>query len=400
MAEKPFTVAVIPARGGSKGIPGKNLRTVGGVPLVARAVRAALAAEFVDFVVVSTDDPQIADISRSWGAEVVNRPADLSGDLAGSESAVIHALDHLAERGGPEAEVCVMLQCTSPFIAPEDIDGVVRLVCSDTVDSAFTATPSHAFLWTESEEGATGVNHDESHRQRRQDRPVELLETGAVYATTTKALRASGHRFSGHIRAHLVPPTRAIEIDEEPDLQIAQALAPLLDRTIAPRPQLPDPIGLVVFDFDGVMTDDRALVLQDGSEGVLVHRGDGMGVERLRKAGVPMLVLSKERNPVVDARCRKLQIPSLQGLDDKWPALQKWLAEHRVDPSSVIYVGNDINDLDCLANVGLSVAVADANPIIRQQAHLTLDRPGGLGAVRELAELVIEQLSLDGSERD
>jgi YrbI family 3-deoxy-D-manno-octulosonate 8-phosphate phosphatase len=396
MAEQPPpTVAVIPARGGSKGIPGKNLRLVGGVPLVGRAVRAARAASRVDVVVVSTDDPAIAEAARSWGAEVVDRPADLSGDTASSESAVLHALDHLVGRGHPEPAVCLLVQCTSPFISPADIDGVAGLVLDGHADSAFTAAPSHAFLWREgpdTTDGAVGINHDERHRQRRQDRPPELVETGAAYAMATAGLRASGHRFSGRLRAHVVPALHAIEIDEEPDLLAAQALAPVVDASLGLRPPLPDPVGVVVFDFDGVMTDDRALVLQDGTEGVLVHRGDGMGIERLRRAGVPLLVLSKERNPVVEARCRKLQVPCLQGIEDKWPALQAWLAEQGIDPASAVYVGNDINDLDCLAGVGCAVAVADANPRVRERAHVVLTRPGGFGAVRELAELVLADL--------
>ncbi|HWH96886.1 MAG TPA: NTP transferase domain-containing protein, partial [Pseudolysinimonas sp.] len=117
-------VAVIPARGGSKGVPGKNLRRVGGMPLIGRAVAAARAASRVDRVVVSTDDDEIAAVAREWGAEVVDRPAALAGDTASSESALMHTLDTLRSRG-VETGILVFLQATSPFIDPADLDDAI-----------------------------------------------------------------------------------------------------------------------------------------------------------------------------------------------------------------------------------------------------------------------------------
>ncbi|TPW94057.1 acylneuraminate cytidylyltransferase family protein, partial [Schumannella luteola] len=108
-------VAIIPARGGSRGVPSKNLRRVGGVPLVARAVESALAVAAIDRVVVSTDDPEIAEVARARGADVVDRPAELAGDTASSESAIDHTLETLAEHG-IEVGVVVFIQATSPFI--------------------------------------------------------------------------------------------------------------------------------------------------------------------------------------------------------------------------------------------------------------------------------------------
>jgi YrbI family 3-deoxy-D-manno-octulosonate 8-phosphate phosphatase len=381
------TVAVIPARGGSKGIPEKNLRPVGGTPLVERAIRAALAAPSVDLVVVSTDDRRIAELARGAGAVVVDRPAELSGDEASSESAVLHAIDEIEPGLADPIGICVLVQCTSPFVRGSDIEGVVALVRSGEADSAFTAAESHAFLWTSGDDGLLGVNHDETRRLRRQDRPVELRETGAAYAMTAEGLRRSGHRFHGRIGAHVVPAERGLEIDEEEELRAADLLAPVLD----PQPLVawPNPIGLVAFDFDGVMTDDRAHVLEDGTEGVTVSRSDGMGIELLRHRGLPMVVISKERNPVVARRCEKLAIDCLQGVEDKWTILRRWLDEREVDPRSVIYLGNDVNDLECFRHVGLAVAVADAHPTVLTAADLVLARPGGRGAVRELADLLL-----------
>lgn len=387
------TVAIIPARGGSKGVPGKNLLPVGGVALVARAVRAAVAVPTIDVVVVTTDDDEIAAVARREGASVIERPAELASDTATSESALRHALEELAARG-ERFDVCVFVQCTSPFIDPTDIAATAGLVAAGDHDSAFTATEHHGFIWRPGALGMEGVNHDAAVRQRRQDRAPELLESGAVYAMRVDGFLAADHRFFGRIGAHVVPAWRAIEVDTTEDLELARAIAaadPARSSTRrGPADVLPASIGAVVFDFDGVMTDNAALLLEDGTEGVVVHRGDGAGIELLRSTGVPLLVITKETNPVALRRCEKLGLPCLSQILDKWPVLEAWLADRGIDPASVVYVGNDRNDVECLEQVGCGVAVADAHASAITAADLVLRRPGGRGAVRELADLLLE----------
>jgi YrbI family 3-deoxy-D-manno-octulosonate 8-phosphate phosphatase len=154
---------------------------------------------------------------------------------------------------------------------------------------------------------------------------------------------------------------------------------------------LPKKVGAVIFDFDGVFTDNRVFVNQDGIESVAANRSDGLGLDHLRDAGLPLLVLSKEKNPVVAARAKKLRLPVLQGIDDKGPALLKWLSERGIDPADAIYLGNDTNDLPCLQLVGCGVAVADAHPSILPAARIVLTRRGGHGAIRELADLIMKK---------
>jgi N-acylneuraminate cytidylyltransferase len=383
-------VAIIPARGGSKGIPGKNLRTVDGVALVVRAVRAASAASTVDLVVVSTDDDDIAAIAEQSGATVVRRPDELASDTATSESAVLHALDALAA-GGTDARQCLLIQCTSPFIEPDDIDATASLVRSGAFDTAFTATDHHGFVWRSGADGMEGVNHDSSVRLRRQDRDVELLETGAVYAFDVAGFRSARHRFFGRIGAHVVPRSRAIEIDDPDDLALVEAMAAARRGRGGDHlgDHLPAVVGAVVFDFDGVMTDNRALLLQDGTEGVYVDRGDGAGIELLRATGVAMMVITKETNPVALRRCEKLQLECAHDIRDKWPVLETWLASRSIPLDQVVYVGNDHNDVECLERVGCGVAVADAHPTALAAADIVLSRAGGRGAVRELADLLL-----------
>jgi len=377
-----ITAAIIPARGGSKGVPRKNLRPVGGVPLVVRAVRAAQAAA-VDLVAVSTDDDEIAAVAAEAGARVVRRPAELAGDTATSESAVLHALDELtAER--LDIGVVAFLQATSPFIPATEVRDAVAAVRAGQYDSVFSAFESYGFLWRQRPDGtAEGVGHAASHRPRRQDREPHYLETGAFYVFDAAGFRAARHRFFGRIGIAVAPERTAIEIDDHEQLALATALAPLVD---APTHI---PARAVVTDFDGVHTDDTALIDQDGRELVRVSRSDGMAAGLLRAAGIPLLILSTETNPVVRARAAKLQTPVRHGVTDKAAALRDWAGQVGIALADVAYLGNDVNDLPAMALVGWPIAVADAHPQVRARARIVLDRTGGSGAVRELVDRVL-----------
>jgi YrbI family 3-deoxy-D-manno-octulosonate 8-phosphate phosphatase len=369
-------VAVIPARGGSKGIPGKNLRRIGGVPLVVRAVHAALASSLVDDVVVSTDDPAIAVAARSAGARVIDRPPVLATDEASSEDALLHVLGEIENT----VDVLVFLQATSPFIDVLALDEAIERVGSGTYDVAFSAVETFEFLWTAN---GHGVNHDRAVRPRRQDREPHFRETGAFYVMDASGFQTARHRFFGHVGVALVDPRTAIEIDNFDELQLASAIAPLLDAVADVD------VDAVVTDFDGVHTDDTVTVDGTGTEQVTTSRSDGMGVRRLLEAGIPVLILSTETNPVVGARGRKLHAEVIQGLDDKAAALVRWAEDHDLDLERIAYLGNDINDLGCFGLVGWPVAVPGSAPEILSAARLVLTRPGGRGAVRELADLVL-----------
>lgn len=419
-------VAIIPARGGSQGLPGKNVARVGGLPLVARAVHAALAAERIARVVVTTDDDEIADVAGAAGAEVVARPIELANATATSESAVLHALGVLGGLETPpeaaprpaDARVTVFIQATSPFIDPADLDAAIARVERGERDVVFAATPTHGFLWRERADdadgaSAVGVNHDPSNRPRRQDREPEYLETGAFYAFRTGGFVTAQHRFFGRIGIQPVHPDLAIEIDDAADLARARALAPRVDRRLAgtlaaaqaakaargaavqgmawpadPRHPFVD-VDAVVTDFDGVHTDDTAGLDELGRESVRVSRADGAGVARLRDAGIPVLIISAEANPVVSRRAEKLGVDCLQGIADKGQALREWAAARGIRLDRIAYLGNDRGDIPALDLVGWPMAVPDAAPDALERARHVLQRHGGHGAVRELAELVL-----------
>jgi 3-deoxy-D-manno-octulosonate 8-phosphate phosphatase (KDO 8-P phosphatase) len=151
-------------------------------------------------------------------------------------------------------------------------------------------------------------------------------------------------------------------------------------------------IKLLVFDFDGVFTDNTVWTDQDGRESVRCWRSDGLGLQRLRKTPVLSMVLSTEENPVVSARCRKLKIDCLQGQPDKGAALAKVAAERGLQLSEVAYLGNDTNDKECLETAGLPMLVADAHPAVAPLAKYRTRANGGFGAVREVCDLFCDVL--------
>jgi YrbI family 3-deoxy-D-manno-octulosonate 8-phosphate phosphatase len=392
MTEQPGNViAIIPARGGSKRVASKNLTPIAGRPLLSHTISHARAAERVSEVYVSTDDPAIAELARAEGAEVVERPAELAGDLATSEVALEHVLQVRAEGGKPEPELVVFLQCTSPVRRPGEIDAAIEKLEAEGADSLFSAHPDPGLFWVKRDDGSPEpVNYDPANRLREQEMAQQYRENGSIYVFRPAVLSEHGARLGGRIAIHDMDFWSSFQVDDPRDVELIAWI--LAHPAYAPPVSWPDRIELVVFDFDGVMTDNGVLVRGDGDESVRCDRADGWGVARLRDAGVPMVVLSTEAHPVVAARCAKLGIPAVQGIDDKEAELRRLLAERGTDAAHVVYVGNDVNDLGCLRLVGMPVAVADADPKVLAETRLVLSRSGGHGAVRELSELLLARL--------
>ena len=148
-------------------------------------------------------------------------------------------------------------------------------------------------------------------------------------------------------------------------------------------------IDLIVYDFDGVMTDNRVIVFQDGTEAVIVNRADGLGVDRLRALKIPQLILSTETNPVVKARAAKLGLEIIASCNDKKVALMDYCDQNNYELQKVLYAGNDLNDLEVMQIVGFPVAPADAHPDIKSLAKLVTKAKGGEGVIRELSDVLI-----------
>lgn len=383
-------LAIIPARGGSKGIPRKNLRPIAGKPLLAYTVEHARRTPDITRIVVSTDDREIGAVAEDWGAEVIPRPPELSGDEASSESALIHALDYLRALEGYEPGLVVFLQATSPLRRPNDIHSAIATLQAEGADSLFSAGPVHGFVWRREGGRLSSFSYDYRNRRRRQDAPEDLIENGSIYVFKTEVLRETGNRLGGKIATYLMDPLDSLQVDEPSDM-------PLFERLLSVRgpgaivATSTGAIRLLVLDFDGVMTDNRVLVDCDGNEAVWCDRGDGWGIARLKDAGMEIVVLTTEVVPVAAARCRKLGIQCVDACADKLAALREIAWGRALEPEQIAYVGNDVNDLACLRWVGLPIAVADALPEVLAASHWVTARPGGHGAVREVADHLLKE---------
>jgi len=235
---------------------------------------------------------------------------------------------------------------------------------------------------------------DEPYNAPRQVLPLVYWQTGHIDALRTATIL--GGSMSGKtVYPLVIDPRYTVDLDSLNDWVKAEWLSANggLEYVSpgAPRRPMPEKIQLVVLDFDGVLTDNRVWTDQDGHEMVASNRSDSLGLGLLRSAGVQIQVISKEVNPVVAARCKKMKVPCLHGIDDKASALKKLLADSKIDPACTVFVGNDLNDLPCFPIVGWSVAVADALPEVIRHADFVLTRKGGHGAVRELCDLIIKR---------
>jgi N-acylneuraminate cytidylyltransferase len=402
---KPEIMAVIPARGGSKGIPRKNIKNFAGFPLIAYSIQAALNSKYVTRTIVSTDDEEIANVARAFGAEVpFLRPSEFAQDTTLDFPVFENLLKTLQELENYVPDLVIQLRPTSPIRPIHLVDEAIEIMLGDpAIDSVRGVVPSGQNpykMWridpiNKLMTGLLSVDGiDEPYNSARQALPDTYWQTGHIDVIRTNVILEKKSMSGNKIKPIHINPDFTVDIDKPSDWQRAEWLVwyGSLEMVVPgnKRRPLPDVVDLVVFDFDGVMTDDRVYVNQDGMEMVAANRRDGMGINQLQKAGFRMIVLSSEKNPVVEARCRKLNLPVIQGIDEKSSVLKKYLFDHNINPEQVIYIGNDINDLPCFPEVGCAFAVADAHPVAIRQADIVLRHNGGQGAVREVCDLLLQ----------
>jgi len=216
-----YTVAIIPARGGSKGLKEKNIYPVAGKPLLAWSVLQALASATIDKVFVTTDDDAIANVASAYGAEVIVRPVELSGDKASSESAILHAAGVIEREYAMPISTIVFLQATSPLRKPGDIDRAVELFLQEEADSLISVTKADDLtLWESCAGKWESVNFDYRNRGMRQDRPTQFIENGSIYIFKPETLFSFGNRIGEKLSAYEMEFWQTWEIDtlEEIDL--------------------------------------------------------------------------------------------------------------------------------------------------------------------------------------
>lgn len=217
-------LALIPARGGSKGIPGKNIRNLAGLPLIAHTINHAIGAQLVDRVMVSTDDAQIGRVAKTYGAEVVWRPPEISGDFAPSEQALLHVLQRFRQTERIEPEVLVFLQATSPLRRSIHIDEAIQKFRDEGFDTMFSASPAHGFVWQLKNQNLSALTYAFDHRPMRQEIGEHLVENGSFYILRPRILIETGNRLGGRIGVYRMGFLEALQIDEPEDLALAERL--------------------------------------------------------------------------------------------------------------------------------------------------------------------------------
>ncbi|MBN1295829.1 acylneuraminate cytidylyltransferase family protein [bacterium] len=211
------TVVIIPARGGSVRVPGKNTRDLNGKPLIAWTIRQAIASGVSSGIFISTDDDRITEIATQEGADIIRRPSALAGPESPSEDALLHALQFLKTDRQWMPETVVMLQCTSPLRRSQDIADAVHLFHSSHCGSVLSVVEHRRFVWNGPVDRPSPVNYDPAHRPRSQDMMPLYLENGSIYVTGCDTLLHSGNRLNPPIRLYLMPEWSALDIDTEQD---------------------------------------------------------------------------------------------------------------------------------------------------------------------------------------
>lgn len=405
MVKKSEVLAVIPARGGSKGIPRKNIKLFAGYPLIAYSIAAALQSKLTTRVIVSTDDEEIAAVARKWGAETpFLRPAEFAADNSLDLPVFQHALRWLKAHEGYNPDIVLQLRPTSPARPRTLVDEAVQLLLdhpeADSVRGVVPSGENPFKMWRVDPQ--SGQMHgllsldgiEEPYNAPRQKLPVIYWQTGHIDAIRPERTFMAGDSMSGKVILPLMlDPDFTIDIDTPFDWLRYEWLVYHAGLDMVwpgkRRRGMPKEVRLLVMDFDGVMTDDRVTIDQSGRESVTASRSDGMGLRMLMQNGVQTLVISTETNPVVARRCEKLGIPVCQGSLHKAEILQQYLKEHQVRAEQVMYVGNDVNDLPCFPLVGCAVVPADAQEKVKNEADIVLMQRGGYGAVRELCDMIL-----------
>lgn len=380
------TVAFIPVRIGSKSIPKKNIKEFCGRPLIHWVLEAALSSSFIDEVIVASDSSEIDESLNhisSTKLSIFKRSKESATDTASTEFVM---LEFLTSKGLSSDTRFILIQATSPFLKQEHLDSALKLFEENQFDSMLSVVRMKRFLWSENGEPK---NYDFNNRPRRQDFNGELVENGAFYISKVGAILETKNRLSGEIGLFEMPEDSFIEIDEEDDWLLAENLM---------KRNLPSRIGnkkirLVISDVDGVLTDAGMYYSERGDELKKFNTRDGMGFQLLREAGYKTAIITSENTELVEKRATKLKVDSLyQGKREKGK-LQAAIEigeSFGIELEEIAYIGDDINCMELLSNVGLAACPSDAVTHIKGiPGILILSLNGGCGVFREFADLIL-----------
>jgi N-acylneuraminate cytidylyltransferase len=384
----PRIVAFIPLRGGSKSIPMKNIKPLAGKPLAFWTIKAAVDCPAISTVYVSTDSGQIKEVVEGFGFKkviVIGRKSETASDTASSESAL---LDFAKEF---PFESMVFIQATSPLLKSSDLSAAISHWKVIGADSLLSVVRQKRFLWEETQGAfARPLNYSPTHRPRRQDFEGFIVENGAFYITTREALLKTGCRISGHIGFFEMQPESYIELDESTDWKILESL--LSDEVNEGFKKWDfSGIRMLVSDVDGVLTDAGMYYSEAGDELKKFNTRDAVGLRLLQATGMTVGIITSENTRLVERRAAKMGMDFVrQGVVDKLAALLEECASRNISLSEVVYIGDDINDLDCIQKCGIGICPVDAAEVVKKHARMISIRRGGEGVVREVADRILQ----------
>jgi N-acylneuraminate cytidylyltransferase len=379
------TVAFIPARGGSKSIPLKNIRPFCGMPLLYWAANAACGCDGIDEVCVATDSDRIRGAAEGLGLRklrVMGRSPGSATDEASTESAMIEFAE------SEDFETIVLIQATSPLLASEDLDRGLLAYRESGACSALSAVRQKRFIWREAGGFFLPENYDAGSRPRRQDFGGYLVENGAYYITSRRRLLESRSRLSGSVIAVEMPEDTYVELDEPSDWVVAEALM----RARRGTPKGKARIRLALADCDGVLTDGGMYYSESEGELKRFSAIDGMGAQLLKEAGIITGVVTGEESEAARRRAVKLGMGIVEiGIKNKAECVRRLSREYGIPLEEIAFLGDDINDIDVIKMVGFGACVANAHRKVKEVAQHITAKSGGNGAYREFAEHLISR---------
>ena len=370
-----MNIGIIPARGGSKGLPGKNIKNIAGFPLIYWTIEAAKSSKLLDDFYVSTDDEDIATIAKNYGAKVLNRPKELANDDTTTLAVLKHIVNDL------ECDNIIVLQPTSPLRNDDTID-----LCIDEFINGDFDTLATGFY--------TKIIEYGSHQNlRRQDIKGFFYDDGNIYIINNQLIKENKW-FGNRICKKVLSKELNYEIDDEIEFRIIEGL--LWDRLlkgvqVSSLYEDLSNIKLFAMDVDGVLTNAGMFYSEFGDELKKFNTRDGKGIELIRKIGIKTAIITSENTKIVEKRAKKLKVDYLfQGIkNDKDLVLKKITKDLGISLKNVAYIGDDVNDLSALKIVGLPITVKNGIKINKEISKLIVPLNGGDGCVRYVCDLII-----------
>jgi N-acylneuraminate cytidylyltransferase len=381
-------VAFIPARGGSKSIPLKNIKKFAGKPLIYWVLLAAQLSDKISEVYVSTDSEKIKNKINSFNfskVRVIERNPNTATDTSSTESAMLEFAKKYC------FSYIVLLQATSPLVSHLDLNKAITKYFQGGYDSLLSGVMQKRFLWQydKKKDIVQPINYDYSNRPRRQEFEGNLVENGAFYITSRENLLKTKNRLNGNIGFYKMAPYTYHELDEKEDWKLLESLAYNIKNNYLNH--WTKNIKAVALDVDGVLTDGGVYACKCGEKPEKFSRVDGKGIELLRKNNIQIWVISAEDSEAVRKRCEKLLIKNVYlGVKDKIAVLKKIAIKNSLNKDDICFIGDDIQDLPVINWVRFSAAPCNAVEFVKNKVQYVSSKAGGSGAVREIIDIILK----------